>query len=947
MNDDRIQLKILSEHLRKTGLESRTFTSAETALEHMCTCVETAENTPGDLPAIIITDIYMPGIDGWRFCRLLRSSEYVAFNHIPIIVVSATYDGDEPTRIAADLGVDAFIPSNVDGTKFIELVNAILKGKQVINRPHVLIVDDSTVIIGILRKAFEANGYSVDSALTVKQANFTFNKTDYDVAVIDYHLSDGTGDVLLDSFHVQRPDCVTIMMTADSNSKLALNWMKRGASAYLLKPFEPEYLIEICAKARRERLLIRGQDLLEIRTRELKESEIRYRTLFNKMLNAFALHEIICDEDGKPVDYRFLEVNPVFELMTGLKREDIVGRTVLEVLPHTERHWIESYGKVALTGESAFFNHHSVDLKKHFEVIAFRPAPYQFACIFADITERKETENELRESEEYHKRLFDNSPIALYIQDFSEVADRIEHLRNSGVKDLKNYLNKNKDEVKYLASCIKITKANKTALSLLKANSSEELLNSFEQLILPEECQYLIDHIVDFTTGNDRYEGTARIYDLHKNTLNIILRKSVVNRKKNGLSKVLVSVVDVSELYKAVYQKNEIEKKLQQAQKMEAIGTLAGGIAHDFNNILSPIMGHTELLVYDIPEESPLRDSLNEIKAASMRAKDLVRQILTFSRQQDSEFVLMKIQYVVKEVLKLLRSTIPSTIEIKHSIRNECGLIKADPTQIHQIVMNLATNAYHAMEETGGTMTVALKEVELDEHESLSLDIKQGTYACLTVSDTGTGIPEDVKEKIFDPFFTTKEKGKGTGVGLAVVHGIVKSSGGAICVNSEPGKGTEFNIYLPVVESYLKKDDALKVKMLIQGGTERVLLVDDEDSLIKLQEGMLKRLGYQVTSRTSSIEALEAFRASPYKFDLIITDMAMPNMSGDKLAVELIKIRPDIPVLLCTGFSTIISEEKALAMGIKGFLMKPVTISDLDRKIRDVLDIYKVSLSEV
>ncbi|MBF0304008.1 MAG: response regulator, partial [Desulfamplus sp.] len=375
----------------------------------------------------------------------------------------------------------------------------------------------------------------------------------------------------------------------------------------------------------------------------------------------------------------------------------------------------------------------------------------------------------------------------------------------------------------------------------------------------------------------------------------------------------------------------------QQAQKMEAIGVLAGGIAHDFNNILSPIIGYTEMLSEEIPKESPLRPSLDEIYAASMRAKDMVRQILTFSRQEKGEVKLMKMQHIVKEALKLIRSTIPATIDIKDNIRKECGLINADPTQIHQIVMNLATNAYHAMEETGGTMTISLKEVELNEQDIVGQDIQKGIYACLTVSDTGVGIPEDIRDKIFDPFFTTKKQGKGTGLGLSSVHGIVTSCGGFIRLNSEIGKGTEFNIYLPVAESYLKKDDVLQVNIPMQGGNERILLVDDEVVLITLQKAMLERLGYHVTSRTSSIEALEAFRANPDKFDIVITDMTMPSMSGDKFALELIKIRPDIPILLCTGFSTIMSEEKALSMGIKGFLMKPVTISDLDKKIRDVL----------
>ncbi len=393
--------------------------------------------------------------------------------------------------------------------------------------------------------------------------------------------------------------------------------------------------------------------------------------------------------------------------------------------------------------------------------------------------------------------------------------------------------------------------------------------------------------------------------------------------------------------YSDITEKQHIEKQLQQAQKMEAIGILAGGIAHDFNNILVPIIGYTEMLSEEIPKESPLRPSLDEIYAASMRAKDMVRQILTFSRQEHGEVKLMKMHHIVKEALKLIRSTIPATIDIKNYVSKDCGAINADPTQIHQIVMNLATNAYHAMEETGGIMTISLKEVELNEQDIIGQDIQKGIYACLTVSDTGIGIPDDIKEKIFDPFFTTKKQGKGTGLGLSSVHGIVTSSGGAIRLNSEIGKGTEFNIYLPVAESYFKKDDVLQATIPTQGGNERILLVDDEAVLITLQKAMLERLGYQVTSRSSSIEALEAFRANPDKFDIVITDMAMPNMSGDKLAVELIKIRPDIPVLLCTGFSTIMSEEKALSMGIKGFLMKPVAIRDIDKKIRGVLDSNK------
>ncbi|MCD4677969.1 MAG: response regulator, partial [Desulfobacula sp.] len=375
----------------------------------------------------------------------------------------------------------------------------------------------------------------------------------------------------------------------------------------------------------------------------------------------------------------------------------------------------------------------------------------------------------------------------------------------------------------------------------------------------------------------------------------------------------------------------------QQSQKMESVGTLAGGIAHDFNNILFPIVGHTEMLIDDVPEDSPFQESLNEIYSSALRARDLVKQILTFSRQENRDLKLMKMQPIIKEALKLIRSTIPTTIEIKQNISSDCGAIKADPTQIHQIIMNLATNAYHAMEETGGVLKLSLKQIELKEPDLINFEMTPGVYACLTVADSGKGMDKDLTQIIFEPFFTTKEKGKGTGMGLSVVHGIVNSLGGAVKVYSEPEKGTEFYVYLPIAKT-IHEQLLPKMKESITGGTERILLVDDEEGIISMEKQVLERLGYQVTSHTSSINALEAFLTNPDKFDLVITDMAMPNMAGDKLSAELVRIRPDIPVLLCTGFSETMSEEKAALLGIKGFLLKPIVMRDLSQNIRDVLD---------
>jgi PAS domain S-box-containing protein len=403
----------------------------------------------------------------------------------------------------------------------------------------------------------------------------------------------------------------------------------------------------------------------------------------------------------------------------------------------------------------------------------------------------------------------------------------------------------------------------------------------------------------------------------------------------DGQKCLLIAALDLSEI-------KRLENQLQQNQKMESIGTLAGGIAHDFNNILFPILGYTEMLIEDIPEDNPVRDNLNEILTGALRAKELVKQILTFSRQEKAEFKLLKMQSIVKETLKLIRSTIPTTIGIKQDIQADCGLIKADPTQIHQIIMNLTTNAYHAMEDTGGELKVTLKEVELEKDDLANPGMEPGMYAFLTISDQGAGMDRDLIKKIFDPFFTTKGKEKGTGMGLSVVHGIVKTMKGEIQVYSEPGIGTEFKIYFPMEKHSFSKKNHEKNhgnenEIAVQGGREKILLVDDEESILIMEKSLLMRLGYQVTSYGSSLEALEYFRSNPAQFDLVISDMAMPGLPGDKLSVELLKISPDTPILLCTGFSDGLSEEKTASLGIRGFLIKPIAMKDLARKIREVL----------
>lgn len=399
--------------------------------------------------------------------------------------------------------------------------------------------------------------------------------------------------------------------------------------------------------------------------------------------------------------------------------------------------------------------------------------------------------------------------------------------------------------------------------------------------------------------------------------------------------KVLELKLENHRLFAELKQTNE---KLLQSQKMEAIGTLAGGIAHDFNNILSPIMGYAELAFKELHENSRGRRYLNEVYKAATRAKGLVQQILTFSHQTEHKKKPLKVQLVVKEALKFLRASIPTNIKIRRRIVDGCSLVLADPVHIYQVAINLCTNAYHAMEGRGGNMTVGLTEVTIDsdDHEYPS-GLNSGDYVLLRVSDTGHGMDHSIMERIFDPYFTTKQPGKGTGMGLATVHGIVKSCGGDIRVYSDLNKGTTFEVYLPSIDSDDVNTEIVSLHRT-QKGTEHILFVDDETVVVQMEKRRLEGLGYKVTERVSSVEALGAFRAAPGRFNLVITDMTMPDMTGMELARELIQIRPDISIILCTGFSHAIDEDEIARLGIKGLLMKPVTIKELSDTIRRVLE---------
>ncbi len=480
---------------------------------------------------------------------------------------------------------------------------------------------------------------------------------------------------------------------------------------------------------------------------------------------------------------------------------------------------------------------------------------------------------------------------------------------------------------------------NKASEKIFQYGNDEALNKDLHSLIAPKEYRDRFQKAFGkfLKTGRGNAIGrTIEVVAMRKDGQEFPVELSLSAVKIKGEWNAIGIVRDISDRVAAIAEKEKTQARLLQSQKMESIGNLAGGIAHDFNNILFSILGFTELGLKSVTPGTRLENDLQEVYGAAKRAKDLVWQILTFARQSEDKVKSIQAHTIIKEVLKFIRSSIPTTVEIKQTIDSH-SFINGNPTQVHQIMMNLCTNAAHAMEDGGGVLDVRVSDITVDNTSILFKEgMAPGDYMEIKISDTGAGIPPETIGSIFEPYFTTKGKGEGTGMGLAIVHGIVESHKGNILVESESGQGTVFRICLPITEkdepqpSYEPKE--------LPSGTERILFVDDEPPIIKMGNRILGDLGYSITTQTSSVEALALFRSDPAAFDLLITDMTMPEMTGDVLASEVMAIRPDLPVILCTGYSKNISEKSVAKIGIHALIHKPITRENLAGMIRKVLD---------
>jgi PAS domain S-box-containing protein len=633
----------------------------------------------------------------------------------------------------------------------------------------------------------------------------------------------------------------------------------------------------------------------------LREGDERYRQIVESSSDAILVRSGEAIIYANPAALRLFRAGNIKELV-GKRYLDLVHpddrtESIERIKKGNNEKWIappREHRILALDGQTVHVESTGVPVQNRGET--------QIFGVFRDITVRKQVDEKLRETEKKYRELAESLSQVIF-----EV-DSNGHLI---------YLNQ-------------------TGFTLF-GYTPEDLAKGFNVLeaFIPEDRERVALDIMLNIQGQrlGRQDYTAVRKDGTKFPAGVHASRVMSGQTATGVKGILI---DLTATQQAEEDKKKLEMQLQQAQKMEAIGALAGGIAHDFNNILSAIIGYTELAKLN-EGASVSENELNQALIAANRAKELVKQILAFSRQTDDERMPVKVGMVVKEAIKFLRATIPATIDIKTRIDEKSGAVLANSVELHQIIMNLCTNAVHAIGDQGGSLEVEVKNAEIDHAETNDfIDLEIGSYVQVSVKDTGVGMPPDVIKRIFDPYFTTKEKGVGTGLGLAVVHGIVKKSGGAIKVESEPGKGTTFHIYLPRVN--MTPSIIETQSNPVMGGSERILFVDDEKMLVEIGQQALQHLGYDVVSRTSPIEALELFRAKPDHFDLVITDQTMPGMTGDALAKELIHIKPSIPVIICTGYSQAIDHERAMRRGVKAFVMKPILINEIAAAVRKVLD---------
>lgn len=839
-------------------------------------------------PELILLDVVMPDIDGVESCRLIKSDPQLTESFV--ILVSGLSNTPEQQARGLDAGADGFIARPFHTQEFLSRIASMMRIKNVekelrLQRQWLRVtmssIGDGLIATDGLDRILFMN------PVAEKLIGWTLEEARYKKSAEVFRIvTRSTGEPVKSPLVKVMQD--GMILELDDNVLLVCKDGTRRAVADSAAPIRQD-----------DGSIIGGVLVFRDISEQLAAEQKMDKTLkeWGVMFRAIGQMALIIDSS-----HTILHANDTVLEKTGLSQDDIVGEQCYRLIHGSDC----PPDNCPLVKTLRSRRQESSDM-----VIERFNGDYLVSCtpvtdtvgqiekvvhVATDISARKKAERQLQESEHKYRTLFQSSSDAKLLVDVQS---------------------------------LQILDANEAAIRLY--GYSHEELTKLKAPNVSEEKEETIQAIQGAAASaipvryHRKRDGTVFPVEITMNFFSL-----------QGKEIALGSVRDISRRKQLEEEKSMLERHLRQAQKMEAVGTLAGGIAHDFNNILSTILGNAELALEDAQEGNDLKDNLQEISVAGRRAAELVKQILTFARHSDESLEPVRIGPILKEIAKFITASIPSSIEISCHVHSDASVL-ANPTQIHQVMMNLCTNAAQAMEHDGGSLAIQMDLQVLDEHSVQQFpELKPGRHVRIRVSDTGHGIAEDMMESIFEPYFTTKRQGEGTGMGLAVVHGIIRRHSGCIRVESETGRGTTFSIFLPVTDDILESDQPVAED--VPKGGEQILFLDDEASIVRLGTRILESLGYRVTATTNSLEALALFEAQPEAFDLVITDMTMPKMNGDALAAEMLSIRPDIPIILCTGYSKKMTPEKAEQIGIMAFAFKPLVKADLANTVRAVLD---------
>lgn len=1155
VNDDNVQLKLLSGLLAKGGFRTLSFLNAAAALSYMHT---------NGAPDIIVTDLYMPELDGWRFCRLLRSSEYSILNNTPVLVISATFSGETTNRITTELGANAFLAAPVDGRELIETANGLLCGHSFSHMPYVLFALDDKEYAAKLEDLFSANGYETLYVSSCTEIRNVFQKTSPDVLVVDNSLIEDTEIPLCSEIKKYNMDCINIVLVDETNPELALFWLQQGFSEYLRKPVAPEHLLEVCGRARREKALLRVEDLLDKRTHDALEQERQMQSIFSAAPIGI----------GIVSNRTIIEINDKFCEMMGYSREELIGRNSRILYPSDEEYEYvgrEKYRRIAAsdnatgTVETKFVRKDGTIINILLSSTVINKDNMEQGVTFTalDITNIKRTENSLRESRQLLQDVLDTVPVRVFWKDrqfqylgcnlpfahdanmekpeqligktdydlvWHEQSDLYrtddKHVIETGVAKLGYeemqttpsggliWLRTSKvplrdpegniigvlgtyediTEQKRISHALHIN-AERLSLSLkagrvgiwefwpfqekvfyndswftILGYSPTEFpqhYNTWRDLLHPDDVAQAEAYVnANILTGRDfdlqfrmkskngewrwiqaygyvverTLEGKAEhitgthtditerklaelalreseerfrgIYDIspvgivlinmesqqfleaNESFLRIVgytleelrsfsikdithpddwQREEIYNRdyiagrhpkyelekrfihKSGDIRWVIVSadflhlesiqgriacgtVVDITNRKRAEDEREFLQQQLIQAQKMESVGRLAGGVAHDFNNMLAVIVGQTELVLDQINPDSHLHGELEQIALAAQRSIELTRQLLAFARKESVTPRVVDINDTISRMMKMLQRLIGENIDLVWQPEQGLWPVFIDPSQMDQIIANLAVNARDAIKDAG-TLTIATTNILHSPEESQDLaQLPHGEYVRIMVKDSGCGISTDIINHIFEPFFTTKEEGRGTGLGLSTVYGAVKQNGGHIFVSSVVNEGTTFTIYLPRTRQDSEAPTTVAPQELT-GHQETILLVEDEPAILHLTQRALEKYGYNALTASSSRDALEIAKQHNGSIHLLFTDVVMPSMNGPTLYENIKKIHPETKALYMSGYTADTLINHGVSNKNPNFLQKPFSIKVLMEKIREQIDL--------